>query len=182
MSEPAPILEVSYDVTVNDAVAFAVYHHHASPLLRRRRRFLRVGMSALLAMIAATIAGVSGRPVLGMVGLAFAFGFWLIFPRRYEKGLRESVAKLYTEGKNLDLLGPTKLVLDTEGMTESTPTRDSRSRWAVVERCVETEDHVFVYLTGDSGVIVPKRSLRPGEAERLIAEVRQRMPSRSEAA
>jgi hypothetical protein len=179
MTAPDPILELSYDVTVDDAAAFAVFHDSYSPALRRRRHLLRVGMAVLLAVIAASVARLARAPGLGFVGLGFAFAFWWIFPRRYERGLRQSVARLHSEGKNVDLLGPTRLVLDEEFVTEATPARDVRTRWAAIERCVDTDDHVFVYVTGSSAVIVPKRSLAAGQAEKLVAEIHQRIPARA---
>jgi hypothetical protein len=118
------------------------------------------------------------EPWLGVIGLAFAFAFWWMFPRRYERGLRDSVAKLYGEGKNLDVLGPTRLELDEEFLTETTPTRSVRTRWAAVERCVETDDHLFVYVTGSTALIVPKRSLATDTAEKLLSEIRAHMPAR----
>src|SRR5919197_44972 len=141
MTAPALLLELSYDVTIDDAIAFALFHDAHSPVLRRRRRLLRLGMAMLLAVIAAAVAGLARAPTLGLVGLGFAFAFWWIFPRRYERGLRDSVAKIYGEGKNLDVLGPTRLEVDEEFLTETTPTRSERTRWAAVERCVETADH-----------------------------------------
>ena len=177
MTAAAPLLELSYDVTIDDAIAFALFHDGHSPALRRRRRLLRLGMAMLLAVIAAAVAGLARAPTLGFVGLGFAFAFWWIFPRRYERGLRESVAKIHDEGNNVDVLGPTRLVLDEEFVTESTPARDVRTRWAAIEQCVDTGDHLFVYVTGSSAVIVPKRSLAPGLAEKLVSEIRQRMPA-----
>src|SRR5918996_6444065 len=161
MTSRDPLLAISYDVGLDDAIAFAVFHHSDSPLLRRRRRLLRVGMAALLAIIAAAVAGLAQTPALGLVGLGFAFAFWWIFPKRYERGLRDTVAKLYGEGKNLDVLGPTRLELDDEFLAEITPTRSVRTRWAAVEQCVETSDHLFIYVTGSTAIIVPKRSLTP---------------------
>jgi hypothetical protein len=174
MSGGAPVMETSYDVSLDDAVAFAVHHHQTSPLLRRRRHFLRLGLSMLLAIIAATVGGLLNRPLIGLMGLAFALAFWFVFPWRYLRGLRESVTRLYGEGKNVDLLGPTRLVLDDEYLTETTPTREVRTRWAAVERCVDTPTHLFVYVTGSTALIVPKRSLGPGEVERLVAEIEKR--------
>jgi hypothetical protein len=175
MISPAPILEVSYDVTLDDAIAFAVFHDSYSPVMRRRRRLLRVGMAVLLAVIAAAVGGLARAPLLGLVGLGFAFAFWWIFPRRYQRGLRESVTRLHGEGKNLDVLGPTKLVLDEEFVTEATPARAVQTRWAAIEHCVDTEEHVFVYVTGSTAVIVPKRSLAPDLAEKLLTEIQERM-------
>ena len=179
MTSRDPVLAISYDVALDDAIAFAVFHHSDSPLLRRRRRLLRVGMAALLAIIAAAVAGLAQTPALGLVGLAFAFAFWWMFPKRYERGLRGSVAKLYGEGKNLDVLGPTRLEVDEEFLTETTPTRSVRTRWAAVERCVETDEHLFLYVTGSTALIVPKRSLAPETAQNLLSEIRARMPARA---
>ena len=179
MTSRDPALAISYDVSVDDAIAFAVFHHSNSPLLKRRRRVLRVGMAALLAIIAASVAGLARAPVLGFIGLGFAFAFWWIFPRRYERGLRSTVAKIYGEGKNLDVLGPTRLELDEEFLTEITPTRSVQTRWPAVERCVETADHLFIYVTGSTAIIVPKRSLTAEVGEKLLAEIRARVPERA---
>lgn len=172
-----PILELEYDVKMEDAIEFALFHHRQSPSLKKRRRVLRLGLSALLVVMAGVIAGIAKAPVLGLIGFVFALLFWWFFPRRFERGLRETVVRMYSEGKNMGVLGPTKLVLEEDLITESTPTRDVRTRWPAVERCIETPMHVFVYVTGSSALIVPKRDIGEEGAKRLLEEVRSRMPA-----
>ena len=176
MTTPSGTLEVEYEVTLEDVTQFALHHHRTSPTLKRRRRLLRLGMAALLIVIATVVGAVAKAPVLGMVGLVFAVAFYWMFPRRYERGLRDTVAKMYSEGKNLDVLGKTRLVLDDAFILESTPTRDVRTRWNAVEAMVETETHVFVYVTGSTALVVPKRDLDGETLTRFVQSVRAHLP------
>ncbi|MBX5480808.1 MAG: YcxB family protein [Myxococcaceae bacterium] len=178
----APLMELKYEVTLEDATEFALYHHRHSPTLVRRRRFLRVGMCGLLAIVAGAVGALARSPFLGAVGFAFALAFWFMFPRRYERGLRETVAKLYAEGKNLDVLGPTTLTLDEEFITETTPTREVRTRWGAVERVVDAPMHVFIYVTGSTALILPRRDLGEEASAKLLNELRARVPVHAQGA
>ena len=171
------LLELEYEVTLEDVTAFALFHHRHSPHLLRRRRILRVGMAAVMVVVAAVVAAVARAPLLGFVGLAFAVLFYFMFPRRYERGLRDNVAKMYAEGKNLDVLGKTKLVIDDDFILESTPTRDVRTRWSAVEGCVETEQHVFVYVTGSTALVIPRRDVPGPLLARFVERVRAQLPA-----
>lgn len=169
-------LELSYDVTLEDATEFALYHHAHSPHLLKRRRLMRLGMTALLVLIAGVFAGVTRSPLLGVVGFGFACLFWWIFPRRYERGLRETVTKMYGEGKNVGVLGQTKLIIDEEFLTEATPTRDVRTRWSAVEKVVDEKMHIYVYVTGSTALILPKRDLGDEATKQLLAQLTARVP------
>ncbi len=171
------LLEVAYEVTLEDVTAFALFHHAHSPHLKRRRRILQVGLAGVMVLVAAVVAAVAKAPLLGIVGLAFAVAFYFMFPKRYERGLRDSVAKMYAEGKNLDVLGKTKLVMDDDFILESTPTRDVRTRWSAVEGVVETEQHVFVYVTGSTALVVPRRDVPEPLLAQFVERVRGHLPA-----
>jgi hypothetical protein len=170
-------MELEYEVTLEDVTAFALFHHAHSPHLRRRRRLLRVGLAGTLVLVAAVVATLARSPLLATVGLAFALAFYWMFPRRYERGLRESVAKMYAEGKNLDVLGKTKLSLDDAFIVESTATRDVRTRWSAVEALVDTDLHLFIYVTGSTALVVPKRDLPAQTLNRFVETVRAHLPA-----
>lgn len=173
----SPPLEIEYEVTLEDVTSFALHHHRTSPELKQRRRLLRLGMSSLLVVTATVVGAVAKAPLLGMVGLVFALAFYWMFPRRYERGLRETVARMYAEGKNREVLGPTKLTLDDHAIIETAPNRVARTEWRMVEGLAETETHVFVYVTGSTALVVPRRDIDGETMERFIQTVRAHLPS-----
>ena len=167
--------ELQYEVTLEDAEAFAVFHHQYSPMLQRRARMLRLGLSVVIAAIAGTIGALTGQTVMALVGLGIALAYWFLFPRRYLKGLRQTVRRTYQEGRNTGVLGPTRLVIDEEFVTESTGSREVRTRWSAIEAVEETRDHAFVYITGSSALIIPRRGVDAEKLAAMLAEIRSRL-------
>jgi predicted tellurium resistance membrane protein TerC len=156
---------LDYELGIDDLVAFARYHHAHSPWLRQRQRVLRYGISlAMLGVIAAVAFLLEAPPGLWAVGVAITVAYALLFPARYDLGLRQNVLRMQGEGKNQDVLGPHRVELGGEAISEITPLREVRTRWPAVERVVETGDHVFVYVTGATALVIPRRAFADREA------------------
>jgi hypothetical protein len=164
-----------YGLSLEDLVAFALHHERSSPLRRRRRRVLHLGLAFLLAAVVTAVCGLARAPAwFWLFGYAVVVFYFLRFPGRYEKGLRRNVEQAYREGRNLGLLGPHRLTVDPEAITEATALREVRTRWAAVEQVVEAKDHLFVYVSGSTAFVVPRSAFgQPEEASRFVAQVRE---------
>jgi hypothetical protein len=65
--------------------------------------------------------------------------------------------------------------VEEDFLTEATPMREVRTRWAALEACEETPSHVFIYVTGSTALIVPRRGVDAASLDLVVVEIRRRM-------
>ena len=63
-------------------------------------------------------------------------------------------------------LGRHRLILDQDGLTESTAVGESRTRWAGVDRVEQNREYIYIYTSPAAAHVVPKRAFStPEQAE-----------------
>ena len=141
-------------------------------LPRRNQQLVRFALTltlaALLFALGVAIAAPAGFWILG--GLIL-LAWWGLYPRRVEALSRAITRRLYSDGKNLGMLGPHEVSFDDEWLSEATADREARTRWRAVEKTVLTQDHLFLYVSGFSAVIVPLRAF--GTADERTAFLKE---------
>jgi hypothetical protein len=150
-------MQIKFENELNDLVAFNQYHFHNS---RSMQTWYRIGFIlgpvfgiayALLLYrwsLSARIAVVLG------VSIVFAALNWTY----YRWWVAYSVRKLLGEGKNKGLIGDHAITITEEGLRETTQVSESRSTWTGIERIVENEEYVFIYISAYQAHVIPKRA------------------------
>lgn len=168
-------------MTIEDLHAFNQHYTTTAELPRRNQRLVRLVLTALLASLLMAL-GAWARPPwpFWLTGLLILGFWWRVFPFRIAQLMRVNTERLYREGKNRGILGPHRIAAEPEWLLEASSDREHRTRWRAIEQVVETEQHLFVYVSGFSSVIVPKRAFATAEdRERFVATVHQRAEARA---
>ncbi len=180
---PSDTVELAYHVTLDDIHAFNLHYARTSPQSLRSRRSVRFALTFLLGALLCSLGVLSKAPLpFWLMGFLILGGWWAMFPRRLEQMLRRYTERLYASGKNAGVLGPHRLSAGPEWLSESTDVREVRTHWRAVERVEDAGEHLFLYVTAFSAVIVPKRAFAtPADAEAFarLAEERRRAHSGS---
>ena len=71
--------------------------------------------------------------------------------------MRGTVSKWLDGGKNTGLLCRHKLVLDEEGLSDTSDFGESRMRWGGVERVEQNDDYIFIYLSSMEAIPLNKK-------------------------
>jgi hypothetical protein len=137
---------------------------------------VRLVLTALLAALLLALGAWARPPWPFWITGALILGvWWRAFPIRVAQLMRVNTERLHREGKNRGILGPHRIALEPEWLLEASADREHRTRWRAIERVVETEAHLFLYVSGFSSVIVPNRAFATLEdRERFVATVHQR--------
>jgi len=69
-----------------------------------------------------------------------------------------SARKLAGEGENKGVLCDHVIAITEEGLRETTQVSESRSTWTGIERIVENEEYVFIYISACQAHVIPKRA------------------------
>lgn len=166
---------VTYHNTIEDMVAFNRYHCVNSPAIKKARLPFLALMWALL------IAGAffspqekeTTRPMIVAAAVLFAGLFSLVYIRSYPGIVERNARRLYKEGKNKGFLCSHELEVDASGLVERTEVNETRQSWQGVERIVETDEHVFIYVSSLMGHVIPKRSVVSGDVDGFIEKAKQ---------
>jgi hypothetical protein len=156
-------MKVSYELTTDDMAALVQLHNARSPTVRRQRYgCLLIGFFAMLSLPALIFLS-SEKPLLQTATdiwpLLLGPLLFLMFAIPYLNWRTGNLAKrMYREGRNSGYYGECSIVLEPNGIRESTASGDTVRKWASVEKIVVSRQHLFVYTAGVEAFVVPRRA------------------------
>ena len=170
MTGDAGPIEISYSMTDPDLYEMAM-HSRSKPFGMSGRSMVKVLMviiALFFAAMAYAMPAIIGIPdddpskVPFQVGLLVAGAVLaLLYPRYARWYVRKASAAYQT------LPLPMTLVIDDAGIQAQLEGQSSSTAWKLVERVVETESHLFLYLNRMRAYIIPKPALDGVKYERL---------------
>jgi len=154
---------IRYNLTLDDVLAFNRYHMAHSPSMRRQRWIIVWGFPLLLLLVAGITA--AREPSRGSIGLAIILplAFHLFFRLRWGRGVQRQIRKMYSEGKNADMLGEQVLELLPDGLFVRSPLSETKLLWPAVERVESTDAHLFIYTSAVGAHVIPRSSVLEGD-------------------
>lgn len=162
-------MEVEYSLDVADVLDLRLYVSSHVPAARWRLRLGRVGGPMVFILLWLAVTGWAwheGLAIVLGVMLASAAAVWfLLYPSVVRACEAYWLRRLHTKGRAREWFGRRRLALTPESITESGDLTVATRKWAAIERIVEDERHVFLFVAGAGAVIVPKPAL--ASADRL---------------
>jgi YcxB-like protein len=165
-------VEIEYRVEDGDIVAFLDHHSEHSAAAREIRRRQTYGYAILITILVLVLWFFGGMAlaiailVLGPVWVAW-------WPARARRLARKQAAALYPEGPNPMFDGPHVLRLDEGGLVSIAPGAESRMPLTNIQRVVETEDHLFVYVGSIQAFVVPRHRVARGDVRAFAEQLRR---------
>jgi hypothetical protein len=168
-------VRVSFEVLLEDIHAFNHHYATTAALPRRNQQRVRLALSLTLACLLLALGAAISAPVpFWILGALILLAWWRLYPRRIEAMARQSTKRLYSDGKNIGMLGPHLVAFDDSWLSELTADREVRTRWRAVEKLALTPEHLFLYVSGFSAVIVPLRAFGTAQERTAFLEEAQR--------
>lgn len=175
MQESLSSVQLSYENSIDDAVAFSVYHCKHSPVLRRRR-------ITLIALLVLWIFGVNfwayggfsnlaaillySLEYVGVAALSILLLRWLLGDRL--------IRKQYAGDKNRGFLGRHELEIVEEGLKFRTAYSEGKFAWGMIERIASLPDYTFIYTGTASALIIPHARITEGNYSAFLQELGRR--------
>jgi hypothetical protein len=160
-------MTIQYEIGIKDMAALSVYQWRKSYSRARGRPFARVSITLLL-LLCAHVSLASGYAAAAAV-FALAAVVWLALYKVLQEALvRRGVRQLYSLPENACHLGPRQVVLGTDGLDTRLATQTTHIDWDGILGIEEDHDHLFLFVSGVSALIVPRRAFASGdEADRF---------------
>lgn len=165
MTTEAKPIKISYEMT--DPDLYLMVMNSKSPWFGwsgyGQVKALMVLIAAAFALMAFGLPTVLGMPdndpgkVPFQLGLIGAGAILVLFYPAYARWYTRRASKAYQT-----LPQPIKLVIDDAGIHAVLDGQSGSTAWKLIERSVETESHIFLYLNRLRGYIIPKSAFADG--------------------
>ncbi|MBN1367622.1 MAG: hypothetical protein JW967_06830 [Dehalococcoidales bacterium] len=167
--EPPEIMEgiqLEYEVTPENIIAYQIYNQESSPKLGRLTKVLRWGMliSVFLEIIAAILIGAfGGEKYIFLISVicfvALVTLVWFIFsPSFFRIAAKADVMRNYTKGTNT-LIGKHLLSITLEGVSDTSNMGESKIPWTKLDYIESTDKYLFMKVCGSAPYYSTKASI-----------------------
>jgi YcxB-like protein len=173
------MMEVEYELTLEDISAFHAYYRKHPPA--SHRRIDPVGGLVIwivcslygLALLAAFALGIDSFLVPILIGAWAGAMMASIFNSWYLK--RRALRMALEGGKDAEkVLGWAQVVLDAQGIHVTSQFSSCVYLWQGIDKIATTDEHIFFYVTTMSAQVVPLRAFADGRAFDAFADMAKR--------
>ncbi|MGG1678274.1 YcxB family protein [Neobacillus sp. NRS-1170] len=154
-------MEIRYHLTEEDYLNFNMFHVKNSKAAMHSLNIQRYLLPVIF-IIAAYLASTYGDlPFVEAFVIYFITAvLWILFyPKFFFRHVKRMTMKMMKEGKNEGMLGDHVLRMTDEGIVDSSANGETRVNWAGIVEMKEDQNYIYLYNSGVSACILPKRDL-----------------------
>jgi hypothetical protein len=175
-------MQIEYENTMEDVVAFNMFHYDHSPVHRRNRliqQFLFPLLTSSPVAILSLFSGENWAYVLPMwiLWAVVSLGWVLLYPPYLRWIVKRRIPAAYREGSNRNTIGKHVMVLTPEELIDSTDVNRTAYKWIGVNKIVTDDRYIYLYVASLSAFIVPKRAFPDETSVRDFMETAERFRS-----
>lgn len=149
-------IKIRYKIGSEDVAAFNLQHLKEVPSLKKKQWRGRVILSLVYGLIA--IALFVYEPAywpFSWLLMFFAILWFIFYPGVWEQRVRKKVLKI-AEKKEY---GVSELDFDEDGIAIKNDDMEGVMSWIHIKKVVQTDQHIFMYLTDEEAIIIPRAGL-----------------------
>lgn len=167
-------MKITYDLTIDDMVAFNQYHNSTSPTVKRTKYRLIFVASFIAIGLSLVIKPTPEFTRLEMVTVAVGYSIFCFLLTLYlfRSSARRFIPRLLKESSNKGLIGWHELEVDKDGLVEKTEVNETRHSWLGISKIVETETHAFIFVSSIMAHVIPKNSISSGNVDQFITQAK----------
>lgn len=171
-------MEITHHLVAEDYIQFNLFQVHHSDQLRKRLHVQRWVMTIVFILIGLVAFNLLTRfrTLVLLVFLLISVFWYVYFPTFSEKQVIRSTEKKMAHGQLTNLFDEVKIQFDEEGIKEITTQGTYVSSWKEIESMKMTPEYLYIYLTKESAIIIPKRTLTAEEVVQLEALLQNYYP------
>jgi len=167
---------IEYETTVDDLVEFNVLYLRSSPVGRALRTKGRIYLGLIGITFGALLAIVTGQWFYVAAGAAMGIVSALFFGPIQLQSARANARRIYSAVGNHGVIGWHRLTLDEGFLREESDSGSESTKYASVERVVETPEYVHVHVGALRAHVIARARVRAGDLPAFLKALRERMP------
>jgi hypothetical protein len=175
-------MNVEYEITKDDLIAFNLYHFRNSP--NARRQYFRVWLLfpcvwlliwITIGVLASLKRGEGLQTFLDLLPLLSGVPFYLLYyPWSYRRRVRKIVEDMLSEGQNRTLFCRHRLTISPDGVADFGEFDQYTTTWPAVEKTAVSENYFYIYTNALAAIIIPSRSFASSaEFEEFMREAKE---------
>lgn len=167
-------MEIEYELTEEDVVAFNLYHVKNTKVGKNSlqwQRYISPLIFLLFAYFLSLFTDMAKGPLFATFAVT-AIAWVILYPKYFYFHITRQVRKMLKEGKNDGLVGEHKMKLNKAGVRDTTSVGETNVQWPGVKRLIEDADYIYMYTSTVSAYILPKRDLYSVEGLKSYIEKR----------
>jgi len=158
-------MKITYDTSVDDRVAFNVYHFtHSRSAIRARiivGVLLPVGLFLFICALNFSESGWRSVPYSAI----FPGLMMLWFYGGHRRRIRKNVLKLLSEGDAGSGVSVEELEVTSEGLVSREELAEGKYNWKAIRNIASTPDYYFIYTGVGKALVIPKLKVTEGDFE-----------------
>jgi hypothetical protein len=167
--------EIEYEIREQDLLAFNDHQMKSSERLQKTMRRHQATIPAVMILIS-LIIWFYYQDSLSAIWVAISGGAWgLLVPYYLRWDARNQIKKFYTDELKSSVLGTYKLRAESKHLVEIGSGGESRIKWSDILRIETTRNYAFIFVTLDSALIVPRKTVKSGNLHEFVKEADQRI-------
>lgn len=177
------MINISFNVAKDDALAFACHYYGTSPTVRSTR--VRAQITFVLTLTAFGLLVLSGGDRLRPLGIGLLAGaglFAVRYPSWNRSALRKSAEKMIAESAYGKAFGRYTLAITEDGVASVSPAGESKYAWNAINRVTLTPEYLFIFLAGPQGFPIPRAQVPDSAIQEVKAFVESHMRNTEPAA
>ena len=167
---------IEYENSYDDLLAFTRFHMVTSPAGKRTR--LLVGSMAAVVVLAFGISFSLAAQVPWMIPLfaLLSLGAAAGSRRALLRSVGKSAERLYRDGKNVGMTGWHRLTITERELHEESAGGSQVTKPEAIEKVMETEDHVYIYVSAVSAHVIPRDRVSAGDLPSFLTALKGLAP------
>ncbi|MHB1460188.1 MAG: YcxB family protein [Armatimonadota bacterium] len=169
-------MTIEYELTMQDYIDYSLYHYHHSASVKRNLLSSRMTVPVMLLLIALLLSHRSKTPdPYGYTMAIIISVLWVVFyPRYWDRVQHQNIIKMVSEGKNDGMFRHHQFTVTSEGLVDETKIGEYRNN--TIDRIVESDKHIFIYISSLNAYIVPKRVFKSAAEQQVFLEIVSSIP------
>lgn len=155
-------MELNYEITEKDYVDFNLFHAKNSKAIQKQITIQRLLVPVIYLLLAVIVSIAMDLPflLLFIPLLIVSIGWFFYYPAHFYRTVKRNAGKMMKEGKNKGVLGEHTMIFTDEGLREISPKGEMTISWSGIEQFGEAPSGFYLYNSGMSALIIPKRELK----------------------
>lgn len=160
-------VHIAADITVDDVLAWNMFHLERMPAVRSARVSGRWVVPALAVCLTGGCGLVTGNVIAPVIASSLAAAWIILYPWFFTWVMRRQLMKVHA--KNTSLTGQCTLVADPHALIKRVGEKESRTPWARVLEIVHHRGWVFLYVGEVSAHIIPPQPRVEGDRAAFLS-------------
>lgn len=162
-------MTLTFEQTEQDYIDFNFYYLWERPERRWTRILSRIlPVPLFMALISTPISDYGSVEILFILFIFFISMFFTPY-MRWRNNIR--IRRVIRSGKNTDMVGIRTVQFTNEGVIETTNHSTGEIKWTAFEYLRETQKHLFLFVTVNQAIILPKRIFSPLDEVEVIKKL-----------